>query len=112
MKEWNGLQVESGFLNSAGSVGEADMSLDQVISLMMGWWAVSHWSTDASNRSPAKSQADRLLGFLCEERFMIDRPGTHSSVSRGDDVRGAAGFLCHIGEQITGQDYYHVERSD
>jgi hypothetical protein len=65
---------------------------------MMGWWAVSHWSTDGGNKALAKSQADRVLRFLCDERFMIDRPKSHTKVARGDDARGAAGFLCHIGE--------------
>lgn len=76
VKDWPGFQVESDFLASAGSVGEDDMSRDQVVSLMMGWWGVSHWSTDAGDRGLAKSRADRVLGFLCNERFMIDRPGT------------------------------------
>jgi DnaJ-class molecular chaperone len=107
MKEWPGFQVHSGFLDSAITVGEADMSLDQVVSLMMGWWAASHWSTDAGNRNLAKAQAERVLNFLCNERFMIDRPGTRDSVPRGYDARAAAGFLCHIGEQIAGQDYYN-----
>lgn len=107
VKEWPGHDIESDFLASAQELGD-DMSIDQVISLMMGWWAVSHWSTDEANRKLARSQAARVLDFLCDERFMIDRPGTHTSVGGGgDDARAAAGFLCHMGEQITGQDYYY-----
>ena len=111
MTEWPGFQVHSGFLDSASKLGEADMSLDQVVSLMMGWWAVSHWSTDAGNRNLAKSQAERVLGFLCNERFMIDRPGTHTSVSRGDDARARPVFSVTSASRSPARTITAVERS-
>ncbi len=102
-----GLDVSSDFLDSASSAGRADMSLDQGVSLMMGWWAVARWSTDAGNRQRARAQAARVMGYLMDQRFMIDKPGTRTSVGRGNDARGAAGFLCHMAEAITGEGYYH-----
>jgi DnaJ-class molecular chaperone len=99
---WPGMDVGSDFLS-----GDPDMSLDQITSQMMGWWGVSHWSTDAANRKLARAQAGRVMDYLLDERFWIDRPGTRSAVSRGADARAGAGFLCQMGEQITGNDYYH-----
>src|SRR5262249_32520136 len=107
VQAWPGFNVDSDFLKIPAKLGQDDMSVDQVVSLMMGWWAVSHWSTDPQNKALARAQADRVLTYLCNQRFMIDRPGTHTSVARGDDARGAAGFLCHMGEQISGNDYYN-----
>jgi hypothetical protein len=93
--------------DNKGNPGDADMSIDQLISLMMGWWAATHWSTDETNRRLARAQAGRAMKYLMDERFMIDKPGTRSPVpGGGDDARAAAGFLCHIGGEITGQDYY------
>ncbi len=102
---WPGVKtVES---DNQGQPGQADMSIDQLISLMMGWWAASHWSTDAANQTLARAQAGRAMRFLMDERFMIDRPGTsHPVGGGGDDARAAAGFLCHTGHEITGEDYY------
>jgi hypothetical protein len=99
--------VESTFKSSASSPGDDDMSLDQVVGLMMGWWAVSHWSTDAENVRRARSQAGRVMGYLLAERFMIDQPGTRILVKRGGDARAAAGFLCVMARETTGEDYYH-----
>lgn len=97
--------VSSDFSNPDPSNG--DMSLDQVVMLMAGWWGVARWSTDEGNRKLAKAQADRVMDYLLAQRFMIERPGTHELVHRGDDARGAAGFLCDMAEDITGEDYYH-----
>lgn len=101
------VNVSSDFLDSAAKAGQADMSIDQVVSMMMGWWAVAHWSTDKENQKIAREQAGRVMDFLMRERFMIERPGTSKLVSRGEDARAAAGFLCQMGEDITGQDYYN-----
>lgn len=105
---WPGQEVTSDFIDcTSKNDGTADMSIDQLVGLMMGWWAVAHWSTDEGNRKLARGQVERALGYLRDERFWIDRPGTHAEVSAGADARAAAGFLCHMAEQITGQDYYH-----
>jgi hypothetical protein len=102
---WKPFDVESDFRSD--NLQMADMSVDQVVSLMMGWWAVAHWSTDDANRRLARDQADRVMDYLCAQRFWIEQPKTHTAVKRGDDARALAGFLCHMGEQITGEDYYH-----
>jgi hypothetical protein len=101
-------QVSSDFGSSDRT--KADVSLDQVCSLIPGFWAVRHWSTDAANRRLAQTEATQVMDYLGTERYMIDRPGTHTEVSRGGDARGAAGFLCRIAEQITDQSRYGKDK--
>jgi len=86
--------------------GDAAMSLDQLVYLFVGWWAVSHWSTDAGNVQLARSQADAAINYLIDKRFMIEMPGASTLVRRGSDVRAAAGFLCRMASQITNKDYF------
>jgi hypothetical protein len=54
VKDWEALQVKSGF---NGDPSDNDMSIDQVVSLMMGLWAASRWSTDSGNRNLASLDA-------------------------------------------------------
>lgn len=79
------------------------MSLDQVVHLMVGWWAISSWSSRAANVARAREQARHVMRFLANGGFEIVLPtGGHIPKARGPDCRAAAGFLCAIAERIPG----------
>ena len=80
------------------------MSLDQVVNLFMGFWAVSRWSTDSENVARAKDDATRVMDYLASKKFVIELPdGGSIPAKRGPDARAAAGFLCRMEEAITGR---------
>lgn len=80
------------------------MSLDQTIGMFLGWWAVANWSTDTTNITIAKQQADRVIRYLMDNGFDLKLPdGRH--IDRGKDLRAAAGFLCRMATATTGQNY-------
>jgi len=101
--------INSDFKGDKTKPGQDAPSIDQYVSLFMGWWAVAHWSTDRGNVALARSQTDRAIDYLMRERFMMDFPGTNNIVpGGGGDARPAAGFLCKIAGETTGRgsDYF------
>lgn len=84
------------------------MSGDQTLHMMMGWWGVSRWSSDAANVERAQAQATRVITYLMDKGFLNTLPdGSPIPVSRGGDLRPSAGFITLMASQVTGHDYYH-----
>lgn len=104
--DWE-ISSDSKVMLEGGPRHQAAMSLDQTVSLFVGWWAVAHYSSDADNRAQAQKQCDRVIRFLKDSLFFIKLPNGESIPSnRGPEFRYAAGFLCRIAEATTGQEYY------
>lgn len=101
------ISSDSKVMVEGGPKHQAAMSLDQAVSLFVGWWGVSRYSSDAANRATAKRQCDRVITFLKDSLFFIKLPNGDSIPSnRGPEFRYAAGFLCRMAEATTGKSYY------
>ncbi len=91
-------------LHGSESHGFPAMSLDQTLGMFVGWWAVANWSSDATNVSNAKDQADRVIRYLKDSGFDLKLPDGRL-IDRGKDLRAAAGFLCRMATATTGKQY-------
>lgn len=93
-------------IDSLSARAKNGVSLDQITSLAVGWWAVSNYSSSTANVERARRQADRVMKFLIASNFRIRlRDGTLVTDERGGDCRFAAGFLCQIATRTTGKPY-------
>lgn len=107
------ISSDSKVMIEGGPRHQAAMSLDQTVSLFVGWWGVARYSTDATSRDTAKKQCDRVMNFLKDSLFFIKLPNGDSIPSnRGPEFRYAAGFLCKMAEATTGKDYYSSSSID
>lgn len=90
-----------------GPKHQAAMSLDQAVSLFVGWWAVSRYASDSTCQSLARDQCDRVMNFLRDSLFLVKLPnGDSIPTNRGPEFRYAAGFLCRMAEATTGNSYF------
>lgn len=74
-------------------------SLDQVIHMMVGWWAVCMWSTDVANRVSANRQASSVLGWLKRHRYRLYQPDGEL-VPRGENAWFAGAGIKRICEMM------------
>jgi hypothetical protein len=79
------------------------MSLDQVLTMLTGWWAVTQYSTSSANIAHAQAQTEQLMSFLQGCGYNVQTPdGSKPSADRNADCRPAAGYISHMADLITG----------
>jgi hypothetical protein len=79
------------------------MSEDQVALFMNGLWAVTRYSTSASNIDKAREDANNIITYLMSVHYHITING---ATPMGGDMSVAAGYLSEMADAITGNDYF------
>lgn len=96
--------LKSDFIDPKAS--NAAMSIDQTTSLMVGWWAIAKYSSNAQSVARAKEQMRRVMDFLDRSGWIIQMPnGQAIDPNRGADFRYAAGFYCTLADNVLGSSF-------
>ena len=94
--------VESDFQKAvdAHEPGQAAATLDQVVSLMAGWWAVAAWSESSVACKLASIQSNRILQWLQRNQYLLYQPNGSPAPRGGDNAWAAGGHIKRIVEMI------------
>ena len=87
--------------------GHPAMSNDQTIHLIVGWWAVTHWTSDPDNIAMARHLTNTVMQYLEDQRYYITLPdGNDVQGHRGPDMRLSAVEVTKLADEITDGDYF------
>ena len=94
------------YTGDAGAFTDPIFSADQVTALMVGWWGVTHYSTDANNIALAKSEATQVMNYLISIGYelppLVLPDGTAIAVTRGQNFIQESGYLSEMADAVLG----------